>query len=301
MTTTDLAGEPRIRPEPVNESVLGKPAPPLQPFIANYSGYRQAGVPPALHAGLPSPYMTVIFTLDEPLHIAAHPDPAQPGDTYLTLAGGLHTAPALITHEGAQSGIQLAVSPLAARALLGMPASELVSYDTDATEVWGGLASEIQQRIQVAATWPERFAVLDQMLSARVASSTGNGHGDVSAEVRFAWERLLATGGRITVAALADETGWSARHLRTKFADEVGLTPKAAARVVRFYRARRLLRRRAASSRPLDLAALAAHCGYYDQAHMDGEFRALAGSAPTTWLVREFRNLQAGAAALEGG
>jgi AraC-like DNA-binding protein len=46
---------------------------------------------------------------------------------------------------------------------------------------------------------------------------------------------------------------------------------------------------------------LAAHCGYYDQAHMDGEFRALAGSAPTTWLIREFRNLQAGRAASEEG
>ena len=301
MTTTDLAREPRIRREPVNESVLGRPAPPLRSLIASYSGYRQAGVPPALHAGLPSPYMTVIFTLDEPLHIAAHPDPAQPGGTYLTLAGGLHTAPALITHEGAQSGIQLAVSPLAAPALLGMPASELVSYDADATDVCGELASEIQQRIQAAVTWPERFAVLDQMLSARLASSMGDGRHDVSAEVRFAWERLLATGGRITVAALADETGWSARHLRTKFADEVGLTPKAAARVVRFDRARRLLQRRSASSRPLDLAALAAHCGYYDQAHMDGEFRALAGSSPTTWLVREFRNLQAGRAASEEG
>ena len=301
MTTTDLAREPRVRREPVNEAVQHRPAPPLRPHIAGYSGYRQAGVQPALHAGLPSPYMTVIFTLDEPLHIAAHPDPAQPGGSYLTLAGGLHTAPALITHEGAQSGIQLAVSPLAARALLGVPASELVSYDADATEVCGELAIEIQQRIQAAATWPERFAVLDQMLSARLASSTDHAGHDVSAEVRFAWDRLLATGGRITVAALADETGWSARHLRAKFADEVGLTPKAVARVVRFDRARRLLQRRAASSRPLDLASLAAHCGYYDQAHMDGEFRALAGSAPTTWLVREFRNFQAGMVAPEEG
>src|SRR5262249_13688828 len=154
-------------------------------------------------------------------------DPAQPGDVYVTLAGGLHTAPALITHEGAQSGIQLAVSPLASRALLGMPASELFSHDVDATEVCGGLATAIQQRIQDADTWPERFAVLDEALSRRVRTGQVDGGQDVSAEVRFAWERLVATGGRITVAALAEETGWSARHLRTKFAGEVGLTPKA--------------------------------------------------------------------------
>jgi AraC-like DNA-binding protein len=301
MTATDLAGAPRPRRDPVSESALGRPAPALRPFIAAYSGYRQAGVPPANHAGLPSPYLTVIFTLDEPLTIAAHPDPAQPGGDYLTLAGGLHTAPALITHEGCQSGIQLAVSPLAARALFGGPANELVSLDVEGTEVYGGLATEIQERIRSAATWPARFAVLDEVMAAKVASSQDDGRHDVSAEVCFAWERLLATGGRIAMSALAEETGWSARHLRAKFAAEFGLSPKAAARVVRFDRTRRLLQRRAASGLPLDLAALAAHCGYYDQAHMDGEFRALAGSAPTTWLVREFRNLQAGSAAAEAG
>ncbi len=301
MTTTDLALAPRPPREPVSESAPGLPAAALRPFIAGYSGYRQAGVPAAIHAGLPSPYLTVIFTLDDPLTIAAHPDPAQPGGEYMTLAGGLHTAPALITHEGYQSGIQLAVSPLAARWMLGLPASDLVSLDVEGTEVYGGLATEIQQRIQSAASWPERFGVLDDVMSAKLRSSLADGCDEVSAEVRFAWERLLATGGTITVSALAEETGWSARHLRTKFAAELGLSPKAAARVVRFDRTRRLLQRRAASGRPLDLAALAAHCGYYDQAHMDAEFRALAGSAPTTWLVREFRNLQVRTAAPEEG
>ncbi|HEX5188457.1 MAG TPA: helix-turn-helix domain-containing protein [Streptosporangiaceae bacterium] len=292
MTTTEFSRTPAPRGDPVNESVLRLPAPALRSFIASYSGYRQAGVPPARHAGLPSPYMTVIFTIDEPLTIAAHPDPAQPGGDFATLAGGLHTSPALVTHEGCQSGIQVALSPLGARAVLGLPAGELVSLDVEATEVCGALANEIQQRVQAAATWPERFAVLDQALSAAQA----DGRREVRAEVGFAWRRLVATGGTIPVAELAEETGWGGRHLRAKFAAELGLTPKAAARVVRFDRARRLLQRRAASGRPLELAALAAHCGYYDQAHMDAEFRALAGSAPTTWLARELRNLQAWAA-----
>ena len=299
MTATDLRRVPRQRLDPVSESAAGRPASALRQFVAGYSGYRQAGVPPAIHAGLPSPYLTVIFTLDEPLTIAAHPDPAQPGGDYLTLAGGLHTAPAMITHEGYQSGIQLAVSPLAARPLLGLPASELASIDVEGTEVFGGLATEIQQRIRSAPTWPERFAVLDEVLTATIASAHADGRRGVSAEVCFAWQRLADTGGTVTVTALAEETGWSARHLRAKFAAELGLTPKAAARVVRFDRTRRLLQRRAVAGRPLDLAALAARCGYYDQAHMDGEFRALAGSAPTTWLVREFRNFQAGSLAAE--
>jgi len=171
----------------------------------------------------------------------------------------------------------------------------MASIAVDARDVCGPVATEIQQRIQAAASWPERFAVLDEVLARVFAVALADGRAGVSAEVCFAWQRLLASRGRISVASLADETGWSGRHLRTMFAAEIGLTPKAAARVVRFDHARRLLQRRAASGRPLDLAALAARCGYYDQAHLDAEFRVLAGSAPTTWLGREFRNLQASA------
>src|SRR5258708_21886733 len=42
----------------VNEAVAGQPAEPLRPFIAYYSGCRQAGIEPAEHRGLPSPYLT---------------------------------------------------------------------------------------------------------------------------------------------------------------------------------------------------------------------------------------------------
>ncbi|MEV4327095.1 hypothetical protein AB0J37_33085, partial [Microbispora rosea] len=74
-----------------------RPAPALRPLVAWYSGYREAGVPPATHRGLPSPYLTMIVTLDDPLVVAAHPDPRTPPGAYDTLVGGLHTSPALIT------------------------------------------------------------------------------------------------------------------------------------------------------------------------------------------------------------
>lgn len=278
----------------IDESVFGRSAAQLRPYVAGYAGYRQAGFDPARHTGLPSPFLTLIFTLDEPLTILAHPDPAQAGGTYSTLAGGLHTAPATITHGGSQSGIQVYLSPFGAMAVFGCLPGDLTGIDVDAAQVCGPLAAEIRQRIQAAPTWDARFAVLDEVLAGRLLASQDRGRPPVSPEVSFAWRRLLQTSGMVTVSTLAAETGWSDRHLRSRFAREVGLTPKAAGRVVRFDRARRLLRRRAESGRPLDLAALAAHCGYYDQSHLDAEFRSLAGAAPTTWLAAEFRNLQAG-------
>jgi AraC-like DNA-binding protein len=283
---------------PVNESVWALPAPMLRPFIARYVGYRQAGVPPARHRGLPSPYLTVIFTVDDPLTLAGHPDPRQSPGSYRTLVGGLHTAPALITHPGRQSGVQLAVSPLGARALLGLPAGELASIDVEGSGVLGPLADRIAERLQATGDWPARFAILDRMLTSRLVTGPAGGAswaaGEVSAEVRHAWRLLLASGGRCAVSGLAAETGWSGRHLRNRFRSETGLTPKAAARVIRFDRARRLLQQRAAAAGMTlpTLADLAADCGYYDQAHLAREFRDLAGCPPSAWLAEEFLNVQ---------
>ncbi|HEY1640516.1 MAG TPA: helix-turn-helix domain-containing protein [Streptosporangiaceae bacterium] len=284
---------------PVSEHETALPAAGLRSLIGRYSGYRDAGQRPGRHRGLPSPYLTVIFTLDEPLEVAVHPDPAQAGGAFATLAGGLHTVPALITHDGSQSGVQVALSPLGARAILGLPAGELASLDVEGSEVLGPLAGQVQDKLRAAGSWPERFAVVDELLWARACASAavarggsadlarGRGPG-VSPEVGCAWRRLMRTGGQTPVAALAAETGWSDRHLRSRFRAETGLTPKAAARVIRFERARRLLLRRAQAGTGSSLAELAAECGYYDQAHLDRDFRGLAGCPPTTWLAEEY-------------
>jgi AraC-like DNA-binding protein len=266
--------------------------------VAWYTGYRQRGIAPARHRGLPSPFLTLIFTLDEPLTMVAHPDPGQsPGD-FGTLLGGLHSRPALIGHQGAQSGLQLALRPLGARVLLGLPAGELAGLDVPAEAVLGGAGAELHARLRRAPGWPERFDVLDEMLLRLMGSRPAGASlaaPDVAPEVGWAWGQLLASGGATRVSALAAETGWSSRHLTSRFRTETGLTPKAAARVIRFHRARRLLVRQVTAGGPARLADLAVSCGYFDQAHLAREFRALAGVPPSQWLAEEFRNVQAGA------
>jgi AraC-like DNA-binding protein len=304
-TVDQPAVERPVVDEPtVDEHCRRRPAEPLRPYVAYYTGYRQRGVPPARHRGLPSPFLTLIFTLDEPLVMLAHPDPRQPPGDFGALLGGLHSAPALITHDGAQSGIQVAVRPLGARALLGLPAGELAELDLPAETVLGGACAELRARTVAATSWPERFAILDEILLRRAGIARSP-----APEVAWAWRQLLASGGTVRIADLAAGTGWSGRHLTGRFRTEIGLTPKAAARVIRFDRARHLLIRHARSISGDDgndgndgyrLADLAVACGYFDQAHLAREFRSLAGCPPSQWLTEEFRNVQAGAWLFEG-
>ena len=283
----DVHADTVAREALVDEAVRAAPTPALRGLVAWYAGYRQRGVQPTRHRGLPSPYLTLILTLDEPLTIAAHPDPHNgPGD-YATLLGGLHTAPALIHVPGRQSGVQVALGPLGARALLGLPAGGLAGVDGPAEDVLGADVREAHERLREAPDWPSRFRVVDTWLLGRLRADAPG----PPPEVRHAWRLVLSSGGTVRVAKLADEVGWSERHLRNRFLAETGLTPKAAARVVRFDAARRRLGSRL--WRP-DLAVLAADFGYADQSHLDREFATLAGCAPSTWLAEEFRNIQAG-------
>ncbi len=268
-------------PEPVWEAVAARPAGPLRGVVAEHHGYRQRHVPPARHLGLPSPFLTLIFTLDEPLRLARHVDPRKAPTEYRALVGGLHTTPAVVEHGGAQSGIQLAVDPLGARALLGVPAGVLAGIDLPAADLLGRLGDDLPEQLSRAPGWPARFRLLDERLGRVLDPDRGP-----PPEVRRAWHVLRASGGTVRVADVAREVGWSERHLAARFRTEVGLTPKAAARVIRFDRARRLVPR-------LPGATVAATCGFADQAHLVRDFVAFTGLGPRAWLAAEVGNLQA--------
>jgi len=81
-------------------------------------------------------------------------------------------------------------------------------------------------------------------------------------------------GGAIDIPALARELGVSREHLHRLFRAALGLTPMAYARLARIARAKALLSEGHAP------AAVAAQCGFADQAHFARWFRRCFGVAP---------------------
>lgn len=266
----------------VAESVVHHPPALLQPYVESYVGYRYSGFAPGEHRGLPSRHLTFVVAFDAPLELSRLPDGSEQLTSFDTLLGGLHTSPAVIRHDGSQHGIQVHVTPAGARGLFGLPAAELAAVVAPLDAIWGRLTGELLDRLDAAAGWNARFAVLDRVLlralSARVELPSG-----ARRETTAAWERLTATAGQVGVARLAAEVGWSRRHLTECFSAEFGIGPKALARVLRFERARWMLVR---PGRP-SLAEVAAECGYADQAHMTRDWHALAGASPSAWLEAE--------------
>ncbi|WP_370966040.1 helix-turn-helix domain-containing protein [Amycolatopsis sp. cg9] len=170
-------------------------------------------------------------------------------------------------HEGAC--LQIRLSPVVAAALLGASA-ELTGTVATLEEVWGRDAGRVEERLRAAPSWDERFAIAADILAHRMAARPR-----VEPEVLHTWRRTLAARGRVGVEGLAEEVGWSRKRLWSRFGSQLGLTPKRAARLVRFDHAAHLL----AAGHPA--AAVAARSGYADQSHLHREARAVAGLTPT--------------------
>jgi AraC-like DNA-binding protein len=173
--------------------------------------------------------------------------------------------------EGAQSGAQIKLSLLGARLLLGRPLDEFGDAPIDCAHVFGALATELRDRLAETRSQNEKVRLLAQAVTRRLDT----GH-RVSPGLAFAFERLRRA--NVRVADVASAIGMSRERFSKSFRREFGLTPKSFARIRRFARALEVGRR----DPSLTGAALAAQCGYVDQAHMIHEFQEFSGSAPTS-------------------
>jgi AraC-like DNA-binding protein len=269
------------------DAATGRAHASLAPWVDGYVGYRYHGFEPGIHTGMPSHQLTFIISLSDPVDIVGMPGGVQSPGAFQAFVGGLHAGPARIAHDGSQYGVSVELPPLGARALFGVPAGELASFVVDLDELLGSGTRSLPERLASVPTWGERFAVLDDVLAAAV-DNRGRVAAEPPAEVAHAFRRLVASGGRAGVGELAEEVGWSRRHLGERFRQEIGLAPKATGRVVRFDRAKALLRRTGRGA----IAEVAFAAGYADQAHLNREFKELAGCTPTQWLAEELPSVQ---------
>jgi AraC-like DNA-binding protein len=248
---------------------LAKPGPALRGVVQRYCGYVERTAAPLRRREAATGTVTVILSFGPRIRVD--------GETHGSFVAGLSDAPATTEHDGVQHGVELNLTPPAARRLLGVPMHELFNRVVPLDDVLdtGTLLEELAE----ADGWEARFARLDAELARRLEAAPAP-----HPAVRAAYDRLAATRGAIPVGVLAEEIGWSRRHLAARFREDVGVSPKALARLLRFEHALELLGARERT--PGSLADVAYASGYYDQAHFNRDFRAFAGVTPGELLAR---------------
>lgn len=252
------------------EMIVAAPHASLRQHVRRYVGFVERRTVPILRRELPGSEIPVVINFGAPIRLFDAGDTTR-STVYGSFASGVYDSFVVVESNGYQNGIQIDFTILGMRLFLGQPLGELKNRAVALDDVLGRACDQLVAQLRDLQAWDARFDLLDTTLSARMAAAR-----QPSRDLLAAWTHLLKSGGAVPIQTIVRDVGRSHRHLISQFKDQIGLTPKALARVLRFRRAVRVLK-----GDDVRLADVALACGYCDQPHFDRDFRAFAGLTPT--------------------
>ena len=181
---------------------------------------------------------------------------------------GQMTRPILITPTGSVQLLGIRFHPGGTLPFFRIPMQELTNRVTDLE----ALSSEFQNDLIRCAEETSsllKVAAVEKLLVERVRSCKHD------SRLVSLVTKLVQNGGQVSVDQLATDAGVSSRQLERRFLLEVGIGPKLLSRILRFQQIFRAVDRHDEG-----WAAVAADCGYYDQAHLIRDFREFARQTP---------------------
>jgi AraC-like DNA-binding protein len=190
---------------------------------------------------------------------------------------GLQLGPILSSapEESFFTGARL--TPLGAFKVLGVPVGEITGALVDLSALLPREAESLRDELISKPGPARRIAAMQRFLLRRLPRGPMWHDAAVGA-----WGLLNRFHGAVRVETAADAAGISSRQLGRIFREQIGLSPKNAARLLRFERATALI-----SAGDSSLAEVAAGAGFADQAHLSREFQAFAGASPSAYRERK--------------
>jgi AraC-like DNA-binding protein len=235
------------------------PSTPLARCIAYYwsVSWDLRGAQPHLQETLPHPNIYLVFE-----------------ESHLQISG-VSTSKfiRILREQGFAFGVKF--RPGGFRPFLHAPASSLTNRIVPANHVFASDGDELEATMNSCRTEREMVEAVDAFFLRRVPGPDPN----VELADRLVG-KILGQPQIKTVEHLANQTGFGKRSLQRLFREYVGVPPKW---VIRRYRLHELIDRLEASSHE-SWSDLALQLGYFDQAHLINDFKAITGYSPADYF-----------------
>ena len=241
--------------------------------VRHYVGYEEWEASGFLRREMPRHGVALILGFGDSMEVFAG-EAEGPVRTVGAFVVGNQSGSSLTGVRGHQLGVQVELTPAGALALFG-DVGDLNDAVIPLDEALGARGTRLVGRLSETPSWEARLQLLDEFFGCDDAPA-------LSPEVAWLRRQLEASKGRARVEPLMDETGWSRRYVTARFRRQLGVAPKAYARLLRFDHASALL---GGSSPGRTLADVAMEAGYYDQSHLTRDFVALAGMTPGAYAA----------------
>lgn len=185
---------------------------------------------------------------------------------------GLQSKPVVLDLGKKHLTVFVGLKPCAMYRLIGVPQHAMIDEDYNATMFLGEEINGLVERMIHTSNHTEKNNIMQEYLLTKLPI--------LKPEIPFdlAINRLLKSGGNLTVEETAVLACLSTRQFERISRERLGFSPKVYFRLVRFTHAYQCKEKNPAEN----WTNIAYECGYFDQAHLIRDFKFFAGINPGT-------------------
>src|SRR5262249_49929108 len=184
------------------------------------------------------------------------------------------TRPVLISPTGVVELIGIRFHPGGTLPFFRLPMHEVTNQVVELAAICRELERDLAPIVESDHNVGSKIRAIQELFINRVQGGEASGLLALGAQI-------VSHAGKVSVDALAANAGLSGRQLERRFLREIGVGPKLLCRIVRFQQVFR-----AVDNADPNWAAVAADCGYYDQAHLIRDFQQFAQQTPSVLLAQ---------------
>lgn len=191
---------------------------------------------------------------------------------FISIPSGKHSAMLVISFK---KGMAYPFFPI--------PMNEISDCVLDADLLWGNKFSHLRERLREIKDLVKRFEAVETFLLKNFHSSL-----HLNPCVDYALAEIIRQPDHINLRRMSEKIGYSQKHFIGMFKRQVGITPKAYLRIIRFQKAINEIEH----SKAVDWTGISLDCGFFDQAHFINDFKSFSGFTPEEYLrlKNEFLN-----------
>ena len=251
-----------------------QPRPELRPFIESFWIFESASGLPAAETSIAAPNgcAKLIIPYKNTLW-SRHPgDGHKETKEHGLYFVGVQEAPTFLTSTPRETGFMaIEFRPHGAYRFLNLPMAETTNGLYPFEELRNGVGRTMQETLCNLDGVNRKVQFVQDRLAALLREPPRS-----FAVVDYVVGALKATGGRTAIKALEQHTGYSRRYLELLFREQIGVSPKALARIFRFQR----FYDKWARGERYDVLTRELYDYYHDQAHFAKEFKEFTGYPP---------------------
>lgn len=258
------------------------PSYPLSEFVDSFLYYEGYTPVHSIDRFLPDGNTEVIFDLtDTPKYIYDNDALHEIQACHNVWASGVRTAPISIPSGKESRMLVIYFKKGKAYPFYQAPMNELTDHVVDADLLFGSNILSLREQLLSARSIPHMFRLIEHFLLRQGGTKLHTG--PAAKCVGYAVSRIIQHPDIMNLRLLSSQIGYSQKHFIDLFRNQVGVSPKAYLRIMRFQKAILDIE----SKQDIRWSSLALESGYYDQAHFINDFKLFSGFTPVEYMQKK--------------